>query len=616
MRNVLFLLSFLLLMTECNKKSNQKFPVKNHTYGNYADIKISHLDLNLEVNFEAKQLKGSAKWTFENTNKVSQIIFDHKEIKIEKVLVNEKETNFQIGDNDTILGAALSIPILPNSSNVEIFYSTLPSAEALQWLTPEQTNDKKHPFLFSQSQAILARTWIPIMDAPAIRFTYNAKIKCPKNMLALMSAENPVQLNSEGQYSFKMDKPIPSYLMAIACGDIQFKNLGTNCGVYAEPGMIDKSASEFSDMQEMINQAGALYGPYAWGRYDVLVLPPSFPFGGMENPKLTFATPTIIAGDKSLVSLIAHELAHSWSGNLVTNETWDDFWLNEGFTVYFEQRIMEKIYGRNYSEMQTSLAMGELKNTLSDLMADEKTKNDTKLFLNLEGRNPDDGVSDIAYEKGRFFLRSIENTVGRENWDAFLKKYFTEHAFQTNTTEKFIAYLEKELLSKNADWKAKVNYKEWIYGTGLPSNCEVINSVEFEKVLQDIKNYSEKFDINSLNPSAYTTHHWMYFLRNLPQLSVAQMTDLDKKFKFSESGNAEILCDWFQLSIKYNYMPAMPHMRKFLNEVGRRKFLMPLYKNLIKTEAGAQMAKEIFKEAKPKYHFVSASSIEELLSGK
>lgn len=617
MNKILFIILTCLLMVQCKAPSSGRIvTAKNHTYGNYEQVLMKHLSLDLDIDFKAKALKGAATWSFENTTGASELILDHKEMIIEKVLVNKKETPFEAGKYDSILGAPLIIPIEKNSTEITVFYHTLPQAEALQWLTPEQTNDGKQPFLFSQSEAILARTWVPCMDVPAIRFTYDAKIKCPANMLALMSAENPQSKNTTGIYTYKMDKPIPSYLLALACGDIEFKNLGRNCGVYAEPGMIDKCAAEFTDMQKMVDEAGALYGPYAWGRYDVLVLPPSFPFGGMENPKLTFATPTIIAGDKSLVSLIAHELAHSWSGNLVTNETWNDFWLNEGFTVYFEQRIMEKIYGRDYSEMQTALAMGELQNTVAEMMANDKTKPDTRLFLNLDGRNPDDGVSDIAYEKGRFFLRLIENTVGRDNWDAFLKKYFKEHAFKTNTTERFIAYLEKELLSKNPEWQKKVNYKEWIYGTGLPSNCEKIVSAEFEKVKEDIKKYEEKFEVNTLSTSHYTTHHWLFFLRNLPALDTQKMAALDQRFHFSESGNSEILCDWFQLAVKYHYKPAFPHMRTFLNKVGRRKFLIPLYKALIKTPEGKQMAIDIFKEAKPKYHAVAVKTLEELLSGK
>lgn len=597
------------LLSSC--RNNMK--VKNHTYGNYDEVRISHISLDLNVDFNAKSLSGSVTLNIDNHGKADELILDHKNMDISGVEVDGKAVDFNTGHSDPILGAPLMIPITDSSLKVKVSYATHPDAQALQWLSPEQTNDKKQPFLFSQSQAILARTWIPLMDAPAIRFTYDAKIKVPSHLMAMMSAENPTKKNPEGIYTFSQPKPIPSYLMAIAAGDVEFRNLGRNTGVYAEPGMIEKCAWEFADMQSMVDSAESLYGPYAWGRYDVLVLPPSFPFGGMENPVLTFATPTIIAGDRSLVSLVAHELAHSWSGNLVTNETWNDFWLNEGFTVYFEQRIMEKIYGHDYAEMLTALSRAELQKSVDSMTADPEQINDTKLYLSLDGRDPDEGVTDIAYEKGRFFLRSIENVVGRENWDAFIVQYFTENAFKTMTTERFIAYLNANLISKNAGWASKINYKDWIYETGLPSNCEKIRSSELAKVEQSVVLYSAGKTPSDIDTAGYTTHHWLHLLRSLPALSVTDMQALDRQFGFSKSGNAEILCDWFQLSARYQYTAAYDAMRRFLKSVGRRKFLTPVYMELIKTPEGKVLARDIFNEARSGYHAVAVNTLKELL---
>lgn len=598
-----------LMFGACKKEMK----VKNHTYGNYDQVRVSHISLNLNVDFEKKSLSGTATLDIENVGSASEIVLDHKNMDIISAEVDGKSATFTIGDYDSILGAALSIPINKDSKKVSVQYKTHPDAEALQWLNPEQTHDKKQPFLFSQSQAILARTWIPLMDAPAIRFTYDATIKVPNHLLALMSAANPTSKNTEGIYHFKQEKPIPSYLMAIAVGDVEFHNLGRNTGVYAEPGMLEKSTWEFESMQSMVDSAEALYGPYAWGRYDVLVLPPSFPFGGMENPVLTFATPTIIAGDRSLVSLVAHELAHSWSGNLVTNETWNDFWLNEGFTVYFEQRIMEKIYGHDYAEMLTALSRGELQRTIDSMMIDPEQKPDTKLFLNLDGRNPDDGVTDIAYEKGRFFLRSIENVVGRKNWDAFIIQYFSENAFKTMTTERFIDYLQKNLLNKNAEWATKINYKDWIYGEGLPENCEKIESSELKKVSAAVADYSKTRDVTAIDTAGYTTHHWLFLLRNLPKMNAQEMKNLDAKFGLSKGGNSEILCDWFQLCVRNGYSDANNEMRTFLNGVGRRKFLTPIYRELIATEDGKKLAIDIFNQAQSGYHAVAVKTLKDML---
>ena len=311
---------------------------------------------------------------------------------------------YELGPYDPVLGQSMKVGIGGHPKQINIKYSTTDSSYALQWLTPEQTAGKQTPFLYTQSEPILGRSWIPCQDSPGIRFTYKSKVKAGPGYLAVMSAQkNPVDKSTNGEYTFEQPNPIPSYLMALAVGDIAFQPTGERTGVYAEPVTLEKAAWEFDETEKMIEAAEGLYGPYIWGRYDILVLPPSFPYGGMENPNLTFATPTVIAGDRSLTSLIAHELAHSWSGNLVTNATWNDFWLNEGFTMYLERRLMEAIHDTSYSTMLASLGYGDLKGTLADLTSTGDTA-DTKLKLNLAGRDPEIGMTDVAYEKGYFFI--------------------------------------------------------------------------------------------------------------------------------------------------------------------------------------------------------------------
>ncbi len=432
--------------------------------------------------------------------------------------------------------------------------------------------------------------------------------------MALMSAENDTTLHADGIYKFKMPQPISSYLMALSVGDLKFKSLGDNCGVFAEPSMIEKSAWEFADLKKMITSAEELYGPYAWGRYDVLVLPPSFPFGGMENPRITFATPTIIAGDRSLVALVAHELAHSWSGNLVTNATWNDFWLNEGFTVYFETRIMEKIYGKDYADMLTLLSLGELKETVH-AMGD--TSRDTHLYLDLAGRDPDEGVSDIAYEKGRFFLTSIELAIGREKWDAFVNKYFSTFAFQSMNTKNFLEYLEKELIKGDDKLRQQINANGWVYGPGLPANCPQVKSTELEKAGKAAADFKTGTTAKSLTTTGWTTHHWVYFLRNLnDSIDNKKMQELDAAFGFTNSGNSEIQNEWYQHAIASRYEAAYPAMEKFLMQVGRRKFLKPIYSELAKTPEGLEMGKAIYKKARPGYHAVATQTIDGILEWK
>lgn len=583
-----------------------------HSYALPQEAVVKHLSLDLTVDFEKKQLSGKAILDIDNVTKGKEIHLDTRGLTISGITLDDgSATTFELKKEEPYLGSELVVAIRPETSKITIAYTTSPDAAALQWLAPEQTAGGKKPFLFTQSQAILARTWIPLQDSPGIRFTYVATIHCPKDLMAVMSANNDTVKSNEGIYHFEMPQAIPSYLMALAVGDLAFKGYDNRSGVFAEPVTLEKAAYEFEDMPQMIAAAEELYGPYAWGRYDVLVLPPSFPFGGMENPRITFATPTILAGDRSLVALIAHELAHSWSGNLVTNATWNDFWLNEGFTVYFETRIMEKLYGKPYADMLTFLSKGELLHTIDDFGKDHE---DTKLYLNLAGRDPDEGVSDIAYEKGRFFLTTIEKAVGREKWDAFVKKYFTEHAFQSMTTEKFLKYLDKELIKGDETLKSGLRINDWVFGPGLPSNCVEVSSDELKKSTTEADAFVSGKSPAELTTNGWTTHHWLQFLRQLPDsLSQEQMIALDKQFHFTESGNAEIKCDWLQLAIRSKYETAYPALEKFLISVGRRKFLKPLYIAMAESPEGKLMADAIYKKARPGYHAVSYHTIDEIL---
>ncbi len=607
-----------LLFTSCTKDPNAMQSIfdqyaksdrkDHHSFSNPHEALTTSLHLDLEVNFEAKTLTGSALYQITCSPQAKRMILDVRDLNIEKVLVGKKLVTHVIGESDEFLGSPLSFEVSPNSKSIEIFYSTSPEAVALQWLTPQQTADKKHPFLFSQGQAVLTRSWIPCQDSPGIRIPYTADIQVPKELLAIMSAKNPFTKNETGKYSFEMKQAIPPYLIAIAVGDLAFEGIGDQCGVYAEPSVLKAAAYEFGDTEKMLKAAEELYGPYLWDRYDIIVLPPSFPFGGMENPRLTFATPTIIAGDRSLTALIAHELAHSWSGNLVTNATWDDFWLNEGFTVYFERRIMEALYGKEYAEMLALLGYQDLE---ADVQHIGHHHADTHLKLNLKGRDADDGMTDIAYEKGAYFLMSLENIVGRQKFDAFLKEYFELHKFKTLTTEEFISYLKTELLEKN---NVVANFEEWIYGPGIPKNCPIPQSTKFREIDEWIAaNIDTKMNSLPANEN-WNTHQWLHFIRHLPKdLSPNKMKNLEEAYAFSQSGNSEILAAWFELSINNGYYQNFTNeIEAFLVKVGRRKFLTPIYKALV--EAGdIDLARSIYAQARPNYHSVASQTIDALL---
>lgn len=583
-----------------------------HSHANSTQAYGFYLNLDIAVNFDKQVIEGVAHWDIRNPSGVDKIVFDTKGLNIKKVLVDNKhEANFTLGKADELLGTPLEVPITKRTKRVSIYYNTTDKSEAVQWLNPQQTAGKKHPFLFTQGEAILTRTWIPCQDTPGKRITYSAKVKVPKDLMAVMSAVNPTKKNETGIYTFSMKQPIPTYLIALSVGDLEYRAIGKRTGVYAEPITVKKAADEFVDIEKMLNAAEKLYGPYKWEKYDVIVLPPSFPFGGMENPRLTFATPTILAGDRSLTSLIAHEMAHSWSGNLVTNATWNDFWLNEGFTVYIERRIMEELYGKEYTEMLSLLGYQDLLEEINGL-----PKEDTRLKLDLYHRNPDDGMTEVAYEKGAFFLRLLEEKGGREKFDAFLRSYFGKHQFQTMTTENFLAYLDKEYIKKNN--LTDININEWVYEQGIPQNISKIYSDKFLAVENQIKGWEEgKIEPSAIPYAQWSTHERLHFLRHLPaNLNKEKMEVLDKTFGLTASGNSELLTEWLRLCIANKYEAAYPKLEEFLTTVGRRKFLKPLYAELVKTPEGKQMAMDIYKKARPNYHSVSTGTMDAMLQWK
>lgn len=585
-----------------------------HSYAIPTEAELKHLDWNATVDFDSKTIRGTAAWEIETNGSADSIRLDTKDLAIKSVTLDDGvATQYRLANADPILGQALVIAIKPGTKVVRIEYETSPQAEALQWLSPQQTAGKSSPFLFTQSQAILARSWVPCQDTPGVRFTYTADVKVPSDLLALMSASNPKEKNNSGEYHFEMKQAIPSYLLALAVGDLTFEAISERSGVYAEDSLIDEAAWEFADLEKMIAAAESLYGPYQWQRYDVLVLPPSFPFGGMENPRLTFATPTILAGDRSLTSLIAHELAHSWSGNLVTNSTWNDFWLNEGFTVYFETRIMEKLYGKDYAEMLASLNLQDLHDEIESL--NEKNQSaDTRLKLDLQGRNPDEGVTSIAYNKGYFFLRSIEEARGRDKFDAFLKDYFADNAFGSMDTNGFRKYITKYYKEKYNITLDSTRFDQWIETEGLPQHMPQPESERFEVVDQVIASWSTEKALDKSISKDWSTHEWLHFLKNLPEkLSPEQMEEIDRFGNFSASGNAEVITEWGVISIRNDYEKMEPRIESFLINTGRRKFLSPLYNELIKTSDGKQRALAIYRKARPNYHFVATNTFDKLL---
>jgi leukotriene-A4 hydrolase len=602
-------LFFIILMTSCSNPTLLSPPAEKiahdvHSYGNPSEVRVRHVSMDLDVVFAERTIHGTVVLTIEHVAPhAKQIVLDSRVLQIDETEVSAdgakyREARFDMGKADPILGAPLRIDIAPDTKFVRVRYSTSPSAaSALQWLEPAQTEGKVQPFLYTQGEAILTRSWIPLQDSPGVRVTWDARVHTPPGMRAAMSG-----------IGFRMDHPVPSYLIALAVGDLQFKATGPRTGVWAEPSVLEKAADEFSDTEKMIEAAEKLYGPYRWTRYDLLVLPPSFPFGGMENPGLTFATPTVIAGDKSLVSLVAHELAHSWSGNLVTNATWSDFWLNEGYTVYLERRILEEIYGRRREEMEAVLGYQDLQDELKSQPA-----RDQILAIDLTGRDPDEGMTDIPYEKGALFLRAVEQAFGREKLDAYLKSYFDHFAFQSITTAQSLDYMREHLFVLDPQAAAKIPVNEWVYQPGLPASAPVPVSEAFVAVDAARASWMQGAVTDTAN---WSTQEWMRFLRGFPEkLDARHMKALDASFHFTASGNNEILAQWLLMAVRNRYAPANGRLEEFLTTVGRRKYVKPIYAALLDAGSGKQ-ARSIYDQARPLYHPITQATIDALIAAK
>ena len=599
-----------------------------HSFANVDQFRVTHVELDLRVDLEGKVITGIAALEFKRLDpRATQLVLDTKDLMINDV--SQKATDvlgataknqtiwvsrpFHLEKPDPILGSALVIELPPNRKTVEsirIDYETLPTAAALQWLTAKQTTGRHKAFLYTQAEPIGTRTWIPLQDTPQVRATYKAKIHTSSDVLAVMSAENDPKVKRNGEYSFVMPQAIPSYLIALAVGDLEFRETGPRSGVYAEKSVVKAAAKEFADAESMLQTAEKLFGPYRWTRYDILVLPPSFPEGGMENPRLTFITPTVIAGDKSLVSAVAHELAHSWSGNLVTNATWRDVWLNEGITDYLEGRIVAAVYGEQRASMEAVLGLQDLRGDLKRLKPQDQV-----LAIDLRDRDPDLAFSEVPYEKGRLFLSYLDAKFGRERFDGFLRGYFDHFAFKSINTEEFLAYLQENLIDRFPGIVAREKVMEWVHSPGIPADA-VLPATDAFKAVDAART---AWLGGSVAPKTFgadwVTQQWLYFLDNMPAaLSAKQLAELDKAFGFTRSENAEIVHSWLMLVIRNDYQPSYARLEDYLKVVGRHKLIAPLYTELMKTPSGGVFAKRVYAKARPGYHPETMAAIDAIVN--
>lgn len=603
-----------------------------HSFSAPTEVVTTHLGLHWRVSFETRTLAGHMTAHVVRHDAEAPLRLDTRGLAVLRVETSAhpatpslaglgaeagwRAATWSQSEPDAILGRALIVPLPADAQLVRVHYEASTEASGLQWLRAAQTSGEQ-PFLYSQSQAIHARSFIPCQDSPGVRVTYDAQIELDRPLVAAMAGRRvdaegrevaPDALPPDGIHRFDMRQPIPAYLLALAVGDLRFTSLGPRSGVWAEPAVLAKAADEFGDLEAMLKTAESLYGPYRWERYDVLVLPPAFPFGGMENPRLTFATPTILAGDRSLVSLIAHELAHSWSGNLVTNATWGDMWLNEGFTVYIERRIIEALYGERRHAMESVLGYQDLLDEFARV-----DPADQHLQVSLVGRDPDDGLTDVPYEKGALLLTQLEHAFGREVFDPFIRAWFDAHAFTSVRTEVFEAFARRELYDKPAKGAAP-DLARWIHGPGVPDGARRPTSPAFVEVDAQVRSFAVgDLAAKDLPGEAWTVYEWLHFLRALPKtMPTERLAELDAAFSLTASSNYEVLAQWLEVAVRRGHRPVDARLETFLLGVGRRKFLVPLFEALLAAERQTDAA-QIYAKARPGYHAVTRGTLDDLL---
>ncbi len=579
-----------------------------HSFSDTAQGRIQHIRFDLDLDFGTKTVRGTADYRLEGAAPGS-LYLDVRDVEIRRITAHGRELAWRIDEKDAIRGQRLHIDNVDGASELTIEFATAPTATALGWLDAAHTAGGKHPFMLSQCQSLHARSIFPCQDTPSVRFTYEAVVRVPAPLTAAMSADRLGIEEKDGHNvcRFSMPQAIPSYLFAIAAGNIAFRKLGPRSGVFAEPEVLDEAAWEFAETEKLIDATEKLFGPYLWETFNILILPPSFPYGGMENPRLVFLTPTLIVGDRSMVSVVAHELAHSWTGNLVTNATWEDFWLNEGWTVYAERRLLEVLEGEPYAQLHGAVRREGM---LEDMRIFGMDSAPTRLKFSQKDMDPDDVFSMVPYEKGCSFLSLVEEKVGRERFDVFIRRYIETFKFRSLTTEDFLQFLTKEL----PEVENHIDLHTWIYGPGFPDDALVPRSPLLDDVYARLNDYRlgvlpDKAKVESWRPQQVEV-----FLKNLPRhIPVEDCARLEDIFGLATSRNRNILTEFYVVAINSGYEKILQPVEALVSTVGRMLYLKPLYRTLVETAWSRQLARPMFERHKRSYHPIAVGVIEKIL---
>ena len=607
-----------------------------NTFSNYEIIKQTKLEGNFNIDFEKKKIHGKVKFYFTAEKDGEVIILDTRALKIHSVIDSDTgdELEFILDEQYSLDANGVPLKIYKEFSKgdlitILITYCTKEAGGAVQFLDKEQTTGKKYPFMFTQCESILTRELLPIQDTPAVKLTTSMGLTVPKPLFALDSGiyQSKIDNGNSVTYFYEQKIPIPSYLIALAAGAIEERVISDRSKVYGEKELVDLAAEEFDEIENFIQLAESYVSPYVWGEYNLLVLPSSFPFGGMENPTLTFVTPSLLAGDKSLANVVAHEISHSWSGNLVTMSSWSDFWLNEGFTMFLQRKIMEKTNDLDLAKLDALV----LYNTLvEDILRYGESKSFSSLRPNLLGRHADDAFSEVPYEKGFNFLYYLEGLVNSKNntlqindlFRKILREYFAKFSYMSIKYEDFREFFIEEIKKYFNEATAKeilgeINWVQWIEAPGFPPVTNDFSN-KYEK---EVKEAVDKFYKNSLPDNfkeifiAWHTLLKQYFLNNIKEtekeLDDKQLNILSKDLNLKEGYNAEVNFGYFTVvllhgkSLDDEFKNALI---AFLGKFGRLKYLRPLYRALYVRDK--ETAINTFEKWKSSYHPIAVRLIE------
>ena len=580
-----------------------------HSYADSEQPVTERIDLALRVDFAQRVLSGEALLTLREASS-GPLDLDTRDLRIGAVeTADKKPLRYELAAPERILGTRLRVHLPAGTRAIRVRYATSPEASALQWLGPSQTAGGQHPYLYSQCQPIHARSLLPVQDTARIRIRAGARFTVPSHLRALMAAA-PLGRETAGEGEsvdlFEMPQQIPPYLLAFAVGDVSPRQLSQRSAVWAERSVADAAAWELDGVETMLQVAEELFGPYEWERYDVLVMPPSFPFGGMENPRLTFATPSLLAGDRSLVNVIAHEMAHAWTGNLVSNATLEHFWLNEGFTVYAERRILEALEGTEAAELHAAAGLHELEVSLLRFAQRPEL---TRLRTEMEGVDPDEAYSTVPYEKGYLFLRRLEELAGRDRWDRFLRAYLDRFRFQSIVTDDFLRFLDERLPGVSG----RAGAARWIEGSGLPPDAPRPRSRRLDELREMARRAGEGVLPDENAAVRLQPTELLVFLQSLPELPPEVCGQLDSLLGLSRRRSLELRHTFVLVQLRAGVEAGREAARRVLRETGRMKYLRPVYTELGRRPQTRALAREIYDEARASYHPIARTVVESIL---